>query len=238
MPPGRSRASIERVSTFLSDLILPPPPDGARAVLHDREYRVRAFLVEDDRVVIQGAIRDQQPPGAFVPSDPEPLVIHHMQVSLTVSFPDLTIVDVDTHYEMHPHDECPTITEHYKNLIGLSIARGFTHKVRELFGGPRACTHVTALLQAMAPVAVQCFWSWRRATAPEQVSPEQGRAPQSPLRDDGVWRRNVNTCHVWAEDGEMVPALEAGTYEYEVPVFLRARLAKLGIDPTQAGGAA
>lgn len=225
------------MATFFTDSILPPPPDDARAVLHDREYRVRAFLVADDRVVIQGALRDQQPPGAFVPNDPEPLAVHHMQVSLTVSFPDLTIVDIDTHYEVHPHDVCPTITEHYRNLIGLSIARGFTHKVRELFGGPRACTHVTALLQAMAPVAVQCFWSWRRATAPEQMSPEQAQAPESPLRDDGVWRRNVNTCHVWAEDAPMVQALETGTYAFEVPVFLRARLAKLGIDPATGGAA-
>ena len=54
---------------------------------------------------------------------------------------------------------------------------------------------------------------------------------------DGVWRRNVNTCHVWAEDAPMVQALESGTYAFEVPVFLRARLAQLGIDPA-AGGAA
>ena len=48
-------------------------------------------------------------------------------------------------------------------LVGLSIARGFTHRVRELFGGPRGCTHTTALLQAMAPIAMQCFWSMRSA---------------------------------------------------------------------------
>jgi len=41
-------------------------------------------------------------------------------------------------------------------LKELSIARGFTHKVRGLFGGPRGCTHTTALSQAMAPEAIQC----------------------------------------------------------------------------------
>src|SRR5215204_4851860 len=61
--------------------------------------------------------------------------------------------------EVHPHSSCPRIEDHYGNLVGLSIARGFAHKVRELFGGPRGCTHTTALLQAMAPVAIQSIWS-------------------------------------------------------------------------------
>ena len=57
----------------------------------------------------------------------------------------------DVVFEAHPHTTCPAIIEHYQGLVGLSIARGFTHQVRELFGGPRGCTHTTALLLAMAP---------------------------------------------------------------------------------------
>jgi len=34
---------------------------------------------------------------------------------------------------------------HYESLVGLSIARGFTHKARELFGGPRGCSHILTL---------------------------------------------------------------------------------------------
>ena len=144
---------------ILTDSILPPEPAGGLPILHDHEYRVRAFRLGEDRIVIQGALHDQKPPGLYIHDDPDPLTVHHMQVSLTVSFPELEIVDVVSHFESHPNDECPSITGHYRNLVGLSIARGFTHRVRELFGGPRGCTHVTALLQAMAPITLQCFWS-------------------------------------------------------------------------------
>ncbi len=204
---------------FASDEILPPPPEGGD-VLHDREYRVRAFRLDDDRILIQGAVRDQKPPGLYVPDDPEPLTIHHMQVSLTIAFPTLEIVDVTVHFETHPHGTCPTIVEHYGNLVGLSIARGFTHRVRELFGGPRGCTHTTALLQAMAPVAMQCFWSMRAATARAHGQPN----PLGEMRnDDDGWRRIIGTCHVWDPEGEAVAAREAGTFT-ETPLFLRGRV--------------
>jgi hypothetical protein len=221
-------------SLFATDSILPEPPDGAEAVLHDREYRVRAYRLGPERLLIQGAIRDQKPPGLYLQADPEPLTVHHMQLSMEISFPDLTIVGAETHFEQHPNEECPSITAHYGNLIGLSIARGFTHKVRELFGGPRGCTHTTALLQAMAPVAMQCFWSMRSAEAKLAGEPE----PMLSHRDDGKaeghaldesWRLIVNTCHVWDEDGPVVAARKAGE-PHPVPVFLRPRLQKLGID--------
>lgn len=210
---------------FADDPILPPPPDDCE-VLHDREYRVRAFRRASDRILIQGAVRDQKPPDLYIADDPDPLTIHHMQVSLEIDFPSLEIVDVTVHFEMHPMDSCPTITEHYGNVIGLSIARGFTHRVRDLFGGPRGCTHTTALLQAMAPVAMQCFWSMRAASAREEGI-DGGVTPPG---DDQSWRMNIGTCHMWAEDGDHVAELEAGA-GFGVPVFLEPRLEKLGIDP-------
>ena len=210
---------------FDDSSILPPPPDGALPILHDREYRVRAFRLADDRLLIQGAIRDQKPPGLYVPGDPEPMTIHHMQLSMEIAFPSLEIADANVHFEAHPHGTCPSITDHYRSLIGLSIARGFTHRVRELFGGPRGCTHTTALLQAMAPVAMQCFWSMRAAKARENGEP-------NPLvrgmgNDEG-WKRIVNTCHVWDEHGERVKRFLDGTLEKETLIPVEDRLAALG----------
>ncbi len=210
---------------FDTNSILDADPPGM-PILHDREYRVRAYRKDHDRIVIRGAVRDQKPPGLYLADDPEPLTIHHMQLDIEIAFPTLEIVDAGALFETHPMPGCPTITEHYGKLIGLSIARGFTHKVRELFGGPRGCTHITALLQAMAPVAMQCFWSMRAADARERGI-EGGVAPD---RSEGTWRMNIGTCHMWAEDGDHVADLEAGK-GYEVPVFLQQRLEKLGIDP-------
>jgi hypothetical protein len=220
--------SFYDVDAFLSDSILPPPPEGEPLpILHDREYRVRAYRLADDRILIQGAIRDQKPPGLYLRIDPEPLTVHHMQVSIEVAFPRLEIVATHVHFEQHPNDDCPHISEHYGHLVGLSIARGFTHRVRELFGGPRGCTHTTALLQAMAPVAMQCFWSMRSVEAVLRGDPDPLVAERR--GGDQLWRSIIDTCHVWAADGSLVAAHEAQDPQ-PVPVFMRARLAKLGIE--------
>jgi hypothetical protein len=126
---------------FDTSSILPSDPIGDDGtpleVLHDREYRVRAFRKRDDLLLIRGAVRDQKPPGLYIEIDPEPMTIHHMQIDLEIAFPTLEIVGADVRIETHPSASCPSIERHYDKLVGLSIARGFTHKVRELFGGPR-----------------------------------------------------------------------------------------------------
>ena len=168
-PPPSRAAPRALDDLFDTDTILPAAPLGDDGepleVLHDREYRVRAFRKRDDLLLIRGAVRDQKPPGLYVDIDPNPLTIHHMQIDLEIAFPTLEIVGATVGIEVHPHTSCTNIEPHYDKLVGLSIARGFTHKVRELFGGPRGCTHTTALLQAMAPVAIQCMWSMRASQA-------------------------------------------------------------------------
>lgn len=218
------------MSVFATDSILPPDPPGLEA-LHDREYRVRAYRVADDRLLIRGAVRDQKPPGMYVDEDPDPLTIHHMQVELEVAFPSLEIVRAEATLEIHPNTTCPRIEDHYHQLVGLSIGRGFTNRVRELFGGPRGCTHTTALIQAMAPVAVQCFWSMRAARAGSIDDVDVPFQPPDEEHRDMAWQLNVGSCHVWAEDGEQVARLRAGG-EMEVPVWMQVRLRSLGRDPS------
>jgi hypothetical protein len=213
------------VDLFETNSILTDDPDDMQ-ILHDREYRVRAYRKAPDLILIRGGVRDQKPPGLYLADDPEPLTIHHMQLDMEIAFPSLEIVDAGVAFETHPMGGCPSIVDQYQKLIGLSIARGFTHKVRELFGGPRGCTHTTALLQAMAPVAMQCFWSMRAASARDRGI-DGGVTPRA---DDQSWRVNIGTCHMWDEDGDHVADLEAGK-GFDVPVFLEGRLKKLGIDP-------
>ena len=207
---------------FATDSILPPDPDGLD-VLHDREYRVRSYKLAADRMLIRGAIRDQKPPGTMVPDDPDPLTMHHMIVELEVAFPALQITAADVIFDAHPHSVCPVITEHYKELVGLSIARGFTHEVRQRFGGPNGCTHTTALLLAMGPVAVQSMWSMN----PPYRSGNGSGGDLAKAREQ-VAARNLNTCHVWAEDGEYIAAARSGE-RMEVPITIKRRLDDLGI---------
>ena len=218
------------MTPFFDD-ILPHPAgfeDGELDLIHERAYIVRAYRRGLDHLVLRGAVRDQKPAGLYIPEDPEPMTMHHMIVDLRIAVPSLTIEEVDVRLHTHPHDECPGIEQAYQRLVGLSIARGFINKVRELFGGPRGCTHTTALLQAMAPVAIQSMWSFRAAAAEsEGVSPFGSEES----REISI-RANLNTCHVWAEDGELIPKLRAGA-EMERPVWMVKRMEALGLDEQQ-----
>ena len=204
-----------------------PEPD--LPLLHDRRYEVRSYREGPTTMRIRGAVRDRKPPGMYVEGDPEPLTMHHMVVDLVVEFPSMVITRAEVVMETHPHDECRRVEPHYGSLVGLSIARGFTHKVRELFGGPRGCTHTTALLQAMAPVAVQSVWSMRvNEDGSQMVSMP---LPANPTCEQMLERFafNINTCHVWAEDSEVLERVLAG--EVTPPRSITDRLVKLGIDP-------
>jgi hypothetical protein len=213
---------------FRSDEILPPDPDGLE-VLHDREYRVRAFRISPERVLIRGAVRDQKPPGVYLAGDPEPLTMHHMVVDLTLAFPSMVIESAEVVFEAHPHTTCVDIVDTYQGLVGMSITRGFTHKVRELFGGPRGCTHTTALLLAMGPVATQCTWSMYAAEARRTgVSFMASRADMTPEQRELSLRGNLNTCHVWAEDGELMTTARAGG-QIEMMLQVKKRFAEMGV---------
>lgn len=216
---------------FFDDIT--PHPEGIDPVedlVHERAYVVRAYRKDDRTLLLRGALRDQKPPGLYVPDDTEPLTVHHMIVDLEVRVPTFEIIDARAVLETHPHTNCPRIEDHYRNLIGLSIARGFTHRVRELFGGPRGCTHTTALLQAMAPVAIQSMWSLRIVAARRGGGSTDGHDFTSAESRQQAMLMNLNTCHIWAEDGEQVAAIRRGE-PMEVPVWIVRRFAELGRDP-------
>jgi hypothetical protein len=203
------------------------PPDDDLDLIHTRRYETRVYQLSDDELLVRGAVSDLKPPGLYVVDDPEPMEIHQMQLELRVSLPRLEILSAQVVFETHPNSKCPLIAKDYEKLVGLSIARGFTREIRDLFGGPNGCTHTNALLQAMAPAVVQATWS---------VSIRNGRkkgASSAPIGPEERARRmgaNLNTCHIWAEDGEHVADLYAGK-GFDVPVFLEQRLEKLGIGP-------
>lgn len=215
------------------------PPDPELELLHTRTYEVRSYRKDESTMMIRGAVRDVKPAGLMLEGDLEPLTIHHMIVEIDVTVPAMEIIRAEVVFEERPHTTCTGIVPHYANLVGLSIARGFTHKVRELFGGPRGCTHVTALLQAMAPIANQSRFSLmassRRAAA--AVNGTSGPAMAMPSIDQrlAMMASNINTCHVWDEAGDMVEGIRHGE-EREAPLWIGKRLVKLGRDPESWNG--
>lgn len=203
-----------------------PSADGLE-LIHTRNYETRVYVLDESTVLARGVVSDVKPPGLYVDNDPDELEIHQMHVFLKVAVPSMEIIDAGLEFETHPHSACTGIVDHYRSLIGLSIARGFTHKVREQFGGPRGCTHSTALLQAMAPAVVQSIWSLgiRRGPTGEAPDPERVAADHQ-RRLQG----NLNTCHVWAEDGVHIEMIRRGE-KTETLKPVAERLVALGRDP-------
>ncbi len=208
------------------------PEDLDLPLIHHRRYDVKAYRESDDRLRLRGTVIDEKPSGVYFSDDPDPLTVHHMVLDIVVAFPSLEIVEAELVMKTRPHGECTDIEGHYEKLVGLSVARGFTHKVRELFGGPRGCTHSTAHLQAMAPVVIQSTWSMRMLSDTEQfVAPPLSKNPtDEELRQRFVF--NLNTCHVWSEDGPVIEGLKNGD-EMDPPLWAVERAEQLGKDITE-----
>lgn len=204
-----------------------PEPDIEGELIHTRRYEVRTYKLSDDRFLMRGVVCDEKPAGLYISSDPDVLWVHHMIVDLEVAFPSLVIEKVSATFHERPHEHCTDIEPHYQNLVGLSIARGFNNKVKELFGGPRGCTHIGALLSAMAPVAIQSTWSMRAGKgnimSSKDATPEERRKG---------YAMNLNTCHMWDENGDMVQSIERGE-PMEVPVWIKKRFKELGISDSE-----
>lgn len=217
--------ALELVDHALMEL--PPEPDAE--LIHDRTYTVRAYRESTSSFRLRGIVTDLKPAGLYFAGDPEPLPVHHMVVDLLLEYPTLKITDVEVTMDVTPHSECVEIESTYQQLVGLSIARGFNRKLKELFVGPLGCTHIGALLQAMAPVAVQTMWSMRMLNEREGVHVTLAK----PDEDEMETRKrsmtfNINSCHMWEEDGRLTQAVMSGE-PIEVPVWAVKRLGELGL---------
>ncbi len=196
---------------------MPLPPEPELEVIHTRTYDIKAYRKDANTLLLRGIVQDQKPGGTYIVDDPEPLTVHHMVVDLEVSYPSTEIVGVNVVFEDHPHSSCPEIVPDYEKIIGLSISHGFTHKIRELFGGPRGCTHILALLQAMAPVTNQVRFTMMMPAAGSGSEANRNSDPMKQMRKLAPEQRlaamrfNLNTCHVWDEEGEHVQEIREGS---------------------------
>ena len=206
------------------------PVDTNYPLIHTRQYQVHAFRMSDTKFLLRGVVVDEKPAGLYIEDDPDPIWMHHMIVDLEIVYPTFLIEKASVEFKNHPHLGCTIITDHYKKLEGMSIARGFNAKVRELFGSSRGCTHIGALLAAMAPVAIQTGWSMRVSSVVD--TDDSSKSPED-FQEQRVkqFASTINTCHIWDEHGEMVSKVRRGE-EIEMPLPVVRRLRDLGRDET------
>lgn len=176
------------------------PAPAAREAIHTRSIVCRSFRRDDGLVDIDGRFIDTRPFGydsEFRGPCAPGVALHNMQLRLTL---DRTrhIQALVSAMPGTPYAGCDEVNPHFQRLVGLSVGRGFRKALRERLGGVEGCTHMLALLDAMAAAAVQAFAS--NAHAPRRP----GQA--EPVR---IWRLDalLDTCHSYRSDGPVVQRL-------------------------------
>ncbi len=163
-----------------------------REPIHTRAIECRSFRRSDGLYDIEGHLTDvkayaflNQFRGEIQAGEP----LHDMWLRLTVDR-DYTVCGVEAVTDAGPFALCPAILPAFQKLKGLKIGAGWNHRVRQRLGGVEGCTHLVDLLRPIATVALHTI-RWSRASASDGKG---ARSPKPPL----------NTCHVWAEDGELI----------------------------------
>jgi len=167
-----------------------------KELVHDRELSIRTYDLGEQCILVEGWLTDHRHrPRRDEPTE-VPMVVHDMTARLRVRGPEMLIEEAEAEMPYHPREACTAVLPWIRNLEGLRIARGFTMKVKEIIGNTRGCAHLTSLIIAMGPSAVQGYWA--------AYGPERSRMSAS---EEAV-RKVINTCYVWREDGPLVTSLQ------------------------------
>jgi DUF2889 family protein len=179
-------------------------PGGGAADPHPLPVHIRTIRIDaaeaashdDARVLrVRGTLEDRRPHGVpdWIQHDGD--VIHYMEVTLTVTWPDLVLARVEGTMRTFPHaGVCPDGLPPLQSLVGVAVGPGFTRAVNQRIGRERGCTHIAALILAMGPVVRQGAGAAFGFTTP-------GESHGTP------WF--VNSCQAWREGGALHQAWAA-----------------------------
>jgi hypothetical protein len=164
--------------------------------IHSRNIDVSTYEYDGQRLVVEGVLRDDRYQDAYAMTGEKypPGAIHHMAIRLLINCSNLLIEDIDVELISVPREICRETLNCLAGIKGMTVARGFTVEVKKLAGGPKGCTHLVALLLAMAPAIFQGYAAYQ---AQKPASPD-------PERAEMILLFLLNTCHTWREDGPNV----------------------------------
>ena len=166
-----------------------------KKLVHNREISIRTFDLGDHCIVVEGSLIDHQYRRRHNEASEESELVHHMIIRLKVKGPGMLIEQAEGTMPHHPKEECSVVLPWIQNLEGLKIAPGFSMKVKKVIGGTKGCEHLTSLIIAMGPSAVQGYLT--------AYGLERGRTS---FRKQDV-TNVINTCYIWREDGPLVKEL-------------------------------
>jgi len=163
--------------------------------IHTRDIKLETFEYDDQRIVIEGEFLEKRlDEYQLVSGDVRPAgVMHHMKIRWLFNTSSFVIEEIEPEMPTVPYSECGETMKGLSLLKGMSIAGGFTVKLKELIGGVGGCAHFFALLMAMAPAALQ--------GAAAHYSQRPGG--YGPVREKFL-RFLVNSCYAWRKEGQLV----------------------------------
>jgi len=167
-----------------------------RELVHSREISIRTFDLGDHSILVEGSLIDHQHRPWPNEASGEPKPVHHMVIRLKIKGPEMLIEEAEATMPYHPREECPVVLPWIRKLEGSRIAAGFSMKVKKIIGNIKGCAHLTSLVTAMGPSAVQGYWA--------AYGVEKGRMS---LHDQAV-KNIINSCYLWREDGPLVEGLQ------------------------------
>ncbi|MCG6909058.1 MAG: DUF2889 domain-containing protein [Deltaproteobacteria bacterium] len=162
--------------------------------IHTRRIDMATYEKDDRSIVVEGVLHDERlvevyrPTGEKTGAGP----IHHMVIRMQVGRANLVIEAIDVEIGTAPHEACREALDSLKPVIGMPIAAGFTARIKEIVGGANGCAHLVALLNAMAPAALQGAWN------------ALARTPMNPGHLAAAVERIKDTCMLWREDGVLM----------------------------------
>lgn len=163
--------------------------------IQNRHIDISSYEYDDANIVVKGELKDKRLVTTYdLAGQPRPpLTVHHFSIEWLFGVEERRIERIWVDMKTTPHDECDQIKEKLNSLEGVKIAPGFTRQVKRLLGGNKGCIHLTTLILAMAPAALQGYWT------------HADRYPDSrDITKEEMEHYLIDSCHVWRKDGPLV----------------------------------
>ncbi len=181
---------------------MPLSEPSPREHIHTRDIECRGFRRSDGLWDVEAHMTDvksyaftTEERGRLDPGDP----IHEMWMRLTVN-DEMVMQAVEVATDKSPYLSCGDIVGNFQRIVGLRIGPGWTRAVKERLGGVQGCTHLVELLGPIATTAFQTIFPIL-AREKARKAKDDGLPPQEPGQPRPVL---INTCHIFASDGEVV----------------------------------
>ncbi|MGE3329149.1 MAG: DUF2889 domain-containing protein, partial [Acidimicrobiia bacterium] len=170
-------------------------PDAERKPIHRRTIVMEAFE-EGDEIRVECRLTDERPHMTINDG-----TLHDVALTVTVQSATNLITSARAAMSSFPHAECRSIEDHFSQLEGVSVGRGYLRAVQERFAGPNGCSHLDQLARDLGPMVMQAMTAHKfHDNERAGVSMADKWSPK--------WLRN--TCHIWADEGPGIAKARIG----------------------------